>query len=52
MTSINIKPATYFYRTTDFKNSVEIHHEGRVNKTHLFDVKEERNKLFAKREFD
>lgn len=43
---------TLFFKTTDFKNSVEIHHDGRVNKTHLFDVKEERNKLFAKREFD
>lgn len=39
---------TLFFKTSDFKNSVEIHHENHVNKTHLFDVKEKRNKPFQK----
>lgn len=39
---------TLFFKTTDFKNSIEIHHDNRVNKTHLFDVKEEKNNPFQK----
>lgn len=43
---------TLFYRTTDFKNSVEIQHDGNITKTHLFDLKKEKNDRLQRHLFD